>query len=61
MAGLGAQILGRVLRVVGVVLTSDLRLVGQDEMLPKASKLVRHRRDVVVADQMFLSSSFTSS
>ncbi len=47
----GPEALRLILRVIGVVGAGDLGLVGKDENVAQAAKLLRYRRDEVVADQ----------
>src|SRR5262249_62208037 len=49
-----AEVLGRVLSIVGVVRRADGGLVRYDENARQAPELLRDRRDVVVADQNVL-------
>ncbi len=59
----GAEVAGRVLRVVAVVVRVHRSLVGHDVDVAQAGKLLHHRGDEVVADQdvlVFLLHQFVS-
>ncbi len=49
--GDGAQIAGRILRVVRVIRRGHRSLVGQNKNIAEATELLRYRRDVVIADE----------
>ena len=51
VAGLHAQIIRRIQRVVGVVAAAHRSLVGHDEDVAQSAELLRDRRDVGVAEQ----------